>query len=86
MWWQAQAQYQDAARATAQAIAYPDQPAGTAPPISQAAMSTLYPSLEEYMGLDLSAAAVQQNMPVVAANPAQVTVLTHLHLTHYFFS
>lgn len=68
---QAQNEYRQAAVATAQAIAYPDQAAG---PVNPAAVASLYPTLEDYMGLDLSPTAVQQNMPVVASHPANMQV------------
>lgn len=68
----AENQFRQEAVANAQAIAYPDQTAGSAPPINPAAVATLYPTLDSYMGLDLSPASVQQNMPVVAANPASM--------------
>ncbi len=64
-------------QATAQAIAYPDGQQGPPPaygqaypdPQASAAVMSLYPSLEEYMGMSLSPDAVQAIMPEVAANP-----------------
>lgn len=71
---QAQTAYAHAAQASAQAIAYDQQapPAygATYPPEQQnMAVSSLYPSLDEYMGLSLSPENVAAVMPVVAANP-----------------
>ena len=47
---------------------------GTAPPAygEAPAASSLYPSLNEYMGLDMSPQTIEKNMPVVVANPPQV--------------
>ena len=36
--------------------------------------SSLYPSLDEYMGLSLTPESVAANMPVVAANPPGVGI------------
>ncbi|XP_070556505.1 syntenin-1-like [Ptychodera flava] len=57
---------------------YPTQPGGpgypTQPPAAAAPQSSLYPSLEEYMGLNLTPEFVAQTMPVVARNPQPVAV------------
>ncbi|KAK2164125.1 hypothetical protein LSH36_68g04044 [Paralvinella palmiformis] len=74
---QAQQQFVQAAQATAQATAHAiAYPASQGPPaytetapsqlVTANALAMLYPSLEEYMGLDLSANSVKANMPVVA--------------------
>lgn len=65
---QAQANVAAAARSTMSSIAYPEHPEGTAPPVNMAAVSTLYPSLNEYMGLDLNA----EDMAVAVAPSNQV--------------
>lgn len=72
----ARAQEQVAAQmtSTAQAIAYPSQQvAGNAPPaygaVSAPPPGGLYPSLGDYMGLDLSPQTMEQQMSVVLANP-----------------
>jgi len=52
------------------AAPYPVQPAAPSAPSSVG--SGLYPSLEDYMGLDLSAAAHQANLAVVPAQQYQV--------------
>ncbi|XP_077990862.1 syntenin-1-like isoform X2 [Glandiceps talaboti] len=69
----AQHQHQHVAQA---AIAGGQHPPAAAPayaPVAQpqqpAMQSSLYPSLEEYMGLNLTPEFVAQNMPVVAQNP-----------------
>lgn len=72
---QAQIQHEAAARGQIQypqqgASAYPQQQ--TAYP-QQGGSSALYPSLNEYMGLQLTPEFVQQNMPVVAQSMAVAT-------------
>ncbi|XP_002742019.1 syntenin-1-like [Saccoglossus kowalevskii] len=49
---------------------YPPQPGPPSyAPVSSAGQSSLYPSLEEYMGLNLTPEFVAQNMPLVAQQP-----------------
>lgn len=57
---------QDQTAPPAYGAAYPSQQPGSLP--------SLYPSLEEYMGLSLTPAEIQANMPVVAANPQNMQV------------
>jgi hypothetical protein len=58
--------YADPQAASHQPITYPQQgaPQGT-PAIPQQSGSSLYPSLGDYMGLNLTPEFVEQNMPVV---------------------
>ncbi|XP_041358785.1 syntenin-1-like [Gigantopelta aegis] len=53
-------------------------PAGSYPPQGQEQQPShsLYPSLEDYMGLSLTQQFVDQNMPVVAAHPQSMQVST----------
>lgn len=67
---QAQQQYEAAA---SQPAMYPQQGAISYP--QQGGGSSLYPSLGEYMGLNLTPEFVQQNMPVVVAQNRQVATL-----------
>lgn len=55
--------------------AYPA--AGTSYPSPQASESSLYPSLGDYMGLQLTQQFVQQNMPVVSQQMQVATVSHH---------
>ncbi|CAH1772260.1 unnamed protein product [Owenia fusiformis] len=66
---QAQVQYQQAAQQPA--VQYPGEAAQTYPTAAAAGGSSLYPSLQDYMGLSLSPECIAQNMPVVAANQNQ---------------
>lgn len=50
-----------AARSTVSAIAYPEQPSGGSAPVNMEAVCALYPSLNEYMGLDLNSPEMQQS-------------------------
>ncbi|KAJ8306514.1 hypothetical protein KUTeg_017059 [Tegillarca granosa] len=59
----AQIQHEAAARGQ---IQYPQQGSSAYPQQQQGGSSALYPSLNEYMGLQLTPEFVQQNMPVVA--------------------
>lgn len=67
----AQVQYQQAAQ---QAVQYPGSVPPQAVPVVASGGSSLYPSLQEYMGLDLSPETIAANMPVVAAHPNAVSV------------
>lgn len=68
----AQAQIQHEAAARGQ-IQYPQQGSSAYPQQQQGGSSALYPSLNEYMGLQLTPEFVQQNMPVVAQTMAVAT-------------
>lgn len=63
---QAQVQHEQR-QAISQGGAYP-QASGESPPLVYPASASLYPSLDTYMGLQLTQQFVQQNMPIVAAN------------------
>lgn len=75
---QAQSQYEEAQRAAVQAaIAYPE-----APPAYGAVAtpsSSLYPSLDDWMGLNFTPDFIKENMPVVAANSVRYLVELHLN-------
>ncbi|XP_062589676.1 syntenin-1-like [Saccostrea cucullata] len=70
---QAQHQYESAA---AGQITYPQQQGSESQPYPTQQGASLYPSLGSYMGLELTPAFVEQNMPVVAQN-MQVGVRTN---------
>lgn len=86
--WQAQHRYEQAnAPPAQQALTYPAQaqtnisPAyGAAPPAYDAGGSSLYPSLEEYMGLTITSEMVKQNMPVAIAQEMQVGVAQEMQV------
>ena len=67
-----QAQHQYETAATSQPITYPSQGAPASYP--QQTGSSLYPSLGEYMGLNLTPEFVEQNMPIVAHQSAGMQI------------
>ena len=82
MYCQAQVQHEQR-QAITQGGGYPPAQAASIPPSGSAAsMSSLYPALDSYMGLQLTPQFVQQNMPVVATHYPQVL---HIFFVYFFF-
>ena len=80
---QAQVQHEQR-QAITQGGGYPPVQAASIPPSGSAAsMSSLYPALDSYMGLQLTPQFVQQNMPVVATHYPQVL---HILFTSFYTS
>jgi hypothetical protein len=63
-------------QAAAQAIAYPQGQVAGPPHASPVQHNVLYPSLEEYMGLQITPDMVQRSLVVVPASTSQVSNFT----------